>query len=230
MFDPDMCGMAKRSRLTVLARTPASVAEAIAIQQELRKRVVLEDDFGELRTIAGIDVGYDYRRKRSRAALVVLRDGELESSVVVYDDTPFPYVPGLLSFREAPVILKALACLDTAPDLLFVDGHGVAHPRRIGIAAHIGVLTGLPTIGVAKKRLCGEHRAPGVRKGAATMLKHLGERIGTVLRSKDNVKPLFVSPGHRVSQATAVKLVKRHLTRYRLPEPTRLADQLSKTK
>ncbi len=222
--------MPRRKRSKLSHRTPASVAEAIAIQQELRTRVVLEDDFGELNTIAGIDVGYDYATKRSRAALVVLRNGELEHSVVVYDDTPFPYVPGLLSFREAPVILKALALLEEPPDLLFVDGHGVAHPRRLGIAAHIGVLTGLPTIGVAKKRLCGEHRDPSLRKGAATALKHLGEKIGTVLRSKDNVKPLFVSPGHRVSQATAVKLVKRFLTRYRLPEPTRLADRLSKTK
>jgi deoxyribonuclease V len=211
-------------------RTPGSVAEAIAIQQELRKRVVLEDVFGELRTIAGIDVGYDYTRKLSRAALVVLRDGKVVEEVVAYDATPFPYVPGLLSFREAPVILKALAQLREPPDLLFVDGHGVAHPRRLGIAAHIGVLTGLPTLGVAKKRLCGEHREPGAHKGAACLLKHAGERIGTVLRTRPNVKPVFVSPGHRVSHATAVALVKSQLAGYRLPEPTRLADKLSKTK
>jgi deoxyribonuclease V len=135
-----------------------------------------------------------------------------------------------LSFREVPVILKALACLREQPDLLFVDGHGVAHPRRLGIAAHIGALTGLPTIGVAKKRLCGDYREPGLRKGASSVLKHEGERIGTVLRSKDGVKPLFVSPGHRVSHETAVVLVKAYLTRYRLPEPTRLADLLSKTR
>jgi deoxyribonuclease V len=210
--------------------TPASTKEAIAIQQELRHRVLLHDDFGELRTIAGIDVGYDYLRKRSRAALVMLRDGEILHSVVAYDTTPFPYVPGLLSFREAPVILKALACLHELPDLLFVDGHGIAHPRRLGIAAHIGVLTELPTIGVAKKRLCGDYREPGMLKGSMCMLTHDGERIGTVLRSKDNVKPLFVSPGHRVSHESAVRLVQSQLTRYRLPEPTRMADMLSKTR
>jgi deoxyribonuclease V len=196
----------------------------------MRELVLLQDDFGELRTIAGVDVGYDYASKRSRAALVMLRNGELEHSLVVYDATSFPYVPGLLSFREAPVILKALACLKTPPDLLFVDGHGIAHPRRLGIAAHIGVLTGLPTIGVAKKRLCGEYREPGLRKGAATRLRHEGEHIGTVLRTRENVKPVFVSPGHRVSHATAVKLVKQQLVGYRLPQPTRLADLLSKTK
>lgn len=222
--------MARRSPQLKFRRTPASVAEAIAIQQEMRNHVLLEDAFDALDTIAGIDVGYDYVTKRSRAALVVLRDGELEHSVVVYDDTPFPYVPGLLSFREAPVILKALACLKEAPDLLFVDGHGIAHPRRLGIAAHIGVLTGLPTLGVAKKRLCGEYREPGLRKGAATRLTHEGEHIGTVLRTRENVKPVFVSPGHRISHATAVKLVKSQLAGYRLPQPTRLADILSKTK
>lgn len=222
--------MPKLSRRKNSRGTPRSVAEAIAIQQELRKRVVLKDEFGDLRTIAGVDVGYDYARRRSRAALVVMRDGEVVHSVVAYDRTPFPYVPGLLSFREAPVILKALALLKDAPDLLFVDGHGVAHPRRLGIAAHIGVLTGLPTIGVAKKRLCGTHRTPGLRKGACTALVHEGERIGSVLRSRTLVKPLFISPGHRVSHASAVALVKKQLTRFRLPEPTRLADKLSKTR
>ena len=213
-----------------LTSTPASSAEAVAIQQELRQRVVLNDDFGELRTIAGIDVGYDLKTNQSRAALVILRNGELANSVVAYDETPFPYVPGLLSFREAPVILKALACLQEPPDLIFVDGHGVAHPRRLGVAAHIGVLSGLPTIGVAKKKLCGDFDEPGARKGDRSILTHKGERIGTVLRSKEKVKPLFISPGHRVSHETAVALVLQHLTRYRLPEPTRLADKLSKTK
>lgn len=213
-----------------MTRTPASSAEAIAIQQELRQHVVLNDDFDELNTIAGIDVGYDLKTNQSRAALVLLKNGELTTSVVAYDETPFPYVPGLLSFREAPVILKALACLQEPPDLIFVDGHGVAHPRRLGVAAHIGVLSGLPTIGVAKKKLCGDFDEPGPHRGDRSLLMHKGERIGTVLRSKENVKPLFISPGHRVSHDTAVALVLQYLTRYRLPEPTRLADKLSKTK
>lgn len=209
---------------------PSSVAEAVAIQQELRHKVILTDDFSAVRTIAGIDVGYDPRRNLSRAALVILKDGELVSSAIAYAPTPFPYVPGLLSFREVPVVLEALACAGEIPDMLFVDGQGVAHPRRLGIAAHLGVLTGLPAIGIAKKRLCGSHEELGPTKGARTDLLHNGEKIGTVLRSKDKVKPLYVSPGHRVSHATAVSLVERYLTQYRLPEPTRLADILSKVK
>jgi deoxyribonuclease V len=176
--------------------TPASVAEAIAIQQEMRHRVILRDEFSSAQTIAGIDVGYDPRRNLSRAALVLMKDGELVASVIAFDTTPFPYVPGLLSFREAPVVLKALARLPEMPDILFVDGQGIAHPRRLGIAAHLGVLTGLPAIGIAKKRLCGVYEEPGLQRGARSELMHLEEKIGTVLRSKDKVKPLFVSPGH----------------------------------
>ncbi len=209
---------------------PASVAEAIAIQQKLRHKVILTDDFSSVRTIAGVDVGYDPRRNLSRAALVILRDGELVSSAIAYAPTPFPYVPGLLSFREVPVVLEALACIGEVPDMLFVDGQGIAHPRRLGIAAHLGVLTGLPAIGIAKKRLCGTYEEPGLSKGARADLLHKNERIGTVLRSKAKVKPVFISPGHRVSHDTAVSLVEQYLTQYRLPEPTRLADILSKVK
>ena len=210
--------------------TPTSVAEAIAIQQEMRHKVILRDDFVSVQTIAGVDVGYDPRRNQSRAALVLLKNGEVIASVVAYDTTPFPYVPGLLSFREVPVVLQALAMLAQMPDMLFVDGQGIAHPRRLGIAAHLGVLTGLPAIGIAKKRLCGTYEEPGPRKGDRSDLMHNNEKIGTVLRSKEKCKPLFVSPGHRVSHDTAVVLVEQYLTHYRLPEPTRLADILSKTK
>jgi deoxyribonuclease V len=149
-------------------------------------------------------------------------------TIIATDETPFPYIPGLLSFREAPVILKALGQLPQPPDLIFIDGQGIAHPRRLGIASHIGVLTGLPTIGVAKSVLCGQYKDPGFKKGQMEPLVHKGEKIGTALRSRDNVKPLFISPGHKISHESAAKLVLRCLTKYRLPEPTRIADKFSK--
>lgn len=210
---------------------PRSTQEAIRIQNDLRAQVRLEDDFGPVRTVAGIDVGYDLQKNLSKAALVVMDFEALTVTreIIEYAPTEFPYVPGLLSFREVPVILKALAQLPEMPDLLFIDGQGIAHPRRLGIAAHIGVLTGLPTVGVAKSRLCGKHGEPGPEKGMATPLTDKGEQIGYVLRSRNNCKPLFISPGHRVSHASALAMVQRCLARYRLPEPTRLADKLSKT-
>lgn len=210
--------------------TPASVQEALLIQKEMRERVVLTDDTPFVRTIAGIDVGYDVPNNVSKAALVVMDIEELKPriSIVDFDPTPFPYVPGLLSFREAPVILKALSQLEKLPDLLMVDGHGIAHPRRLGIAAHIGVLTGIPAIGVAKSLLCGSYEEPGPAKGCRENLFHKGERIGTVYRSRDKVRPLFISPGHKIGHEAAVALVEKCLTRFRLPEPTRIADKLSK--
>jgi deoxyribonuclease V len=141
--------------------------------------------------------------------------------------TSMPYVPGLLSFRELPALLQALSQFSRRPELLFVDGHGIAHPRGLGIAAHLGVVTDLPSIGVAKSRLCGRHAELGAERGAQTPLLLGGTVIGTVLRSKPHCNPLFVSPGHRLSISTATEWVMRCLTRYRLPEPTRLADRLA---
>ena len=211
-------------------KTPDTPQEALRIQQDMRGLVRIGDDFSPVRMIAGIDVGYDVERNMSKAALVLVNIEDLTpvTSLVEFDPTPFPYIPGLLSFREAPVILKVLSRLKEMPDMLFIDGQGIAHPRRLGIAAHIGVLTGLPSIGVAKSVLCGQYEEPGLKKGESRDLMHKGEKIGTVFRSRDNVKPLFISPGHRVGHDSAVSLVERCLTRYRLPEPTRLADKLSK--
>ncbi len=202
------------------------------MQQELRGKVRLGNDFGTIKTIAGVDVSYDIKNDLSRAFIVLMSPRDLKPiySVKAELPTPFPYIPGLLSFRELPVILKALALLEETPDLLMVDGQGIAHPRRLGIAAHLGVLTDLPAVGVAKSRLIGEYREPGPLKGERSPLTDKGERIGTVLRSKDNTLPLFISPGHRVDLATAVGMVEQCLTRYRLPEPTRIADKLSKEK
>ncbi|HEY8963536.1 MAG TPA: deoxyribonuclease V [Alphaproteobacteria bacterium] len=210
---------------------PKNASEALSIQQAMRGRVqVTHDDFDKIERIAGIDVGYDPVRNVSKAALVLLDIENLKPivSITAEDPTPFPYIPGLLSFREAPVIIRALEQLKEIPDILFIDGQGIAHPRRLGVAAHMGVLTGLPSIGIAKSLLCGNYKEPGPLKGSKSTLTHKGEIIGTVLRSKEKCKPLFISPGHRITLDTAVDLVERCLTRYRLPEPTRLADKLSK--
>lgn len=211
---------------------PANAAEAVAIQKELRHRLVLHDDFGEVQTIAGIDVSYDIKRKLSLAFIVTMQPGSLTPihSVRAAQPTAFPYIPGLLSFREIPVILDALAKLPEPPDLLMVDGQGIAHPRRMGIAAHLGGLVDIPSIGVAKSRLTGSYEEPEPAKGSWTPLMDKSERIGTVLRSRDHVRPLFISPGHRISQQSAVDFTLACLTRYRLPEPTRIADKLSKIK
>lgn len=209
---------------------PASVAEARAVQDALRERVVVADRLGIVQAVAGVDVGISRRRNRARAAVVLLDMDTLAVRAAAIAEQPpgFPYVPGFLSFREIPVILEALAALGEAPDLLIVDGHGLAHPRRIGLASHLGLATGLPAIGVAKSRLLGTYAEPASDRGATSVLMDGVERLGTVLRSRENVRPLFVSPGHLVGHDSAVALTLKCLTRYRLPEPTRLADKLSK--
>lgn len=204
-------------------------AEAIAIQQRLRARVVLSGGPQTVNTVAGIDVGFEDNGRTVRAAAVVLSYPALApvATALARVPTPFPYVPGLLSFRELPGVLAALESLDTAPDLLLCDGQGIAHPRRLGIAAHLGVITGLATIGVGKSRLTGTHEDPGPDKGDRTPLKDGDERIGTVLRSRTNVRPLYISPGYRISHEEAVKWVLACTPKYRLPEPIRAADRLA---
>jgi len=209
---------------------PPQVADAIATQRTLAAQVRLEDDFGPLKTIAGIDVGYDLKRELTKAVVAVLEYEtlELQTSVIAYAPTDFPYISGLLAFREIPAIIQALDCLPIKPDLLMVDGQGVAHPRRLGIAAHLGVVTGLPAIGVAKSRLTGKHESILMKRGWQSPLNDKGETIGTVLCSKDKCNPLYISAGHRVSNKTALTITLHCLKTYRLPEPTRLADQISK--
>jgi len=205
------------------------VPRARQLQAELAGRVRLQDAFPPLRCVAGVDVGFEEGGAITRAAAVLL-DAEtmqLLADAVARLPTRMPYIPGLLSFRELPAVLAALARLPQVPDLVFVDGHGVAHPRGLGIAAHLGVITDLPTIGVAKKILVGSHEPVGPRRGERQPLTHKGQVIGTVLRSKDGILPLIVSPGHRVSQATAAELVLAAGRGYKLPEPTRLADRIA---
>lgn len=207
-----------------------STTTAREIQTQLAGKVVLIDDFGPLKLIAGVDVGFEEGGKITRAAAVLLDAETLEplAQTLARIPTCMPYIPGLLSFRELPAVLKALESLGQTPDLIFSDGHGIAHPRGLGIAAHLGVITGLPTIGVAKKILTGQHEALGEERGDQVDLRDkAGKVIGTVLRSKDKVRPLIISPGNRVSLETAPQLVMRYVTRYRLPEPTRLADRLA---
>jgi deoxyribonuclease V len=182
-----------------------------------------------LRTVAGVDVSYEKHGDLFFAAVVVLSFPELESVEEAFaaSRVTFPYIPGLLSFRELPVVLEAFRSLRTVPDAVLVDGQGIAHPRRLGIASHLGLWLDLPTVGCAKSRLCGEHPPPGTRRGDQVPLTLDGERIGTVLTTRDRVKPLFVSPGHKTDIAAATELALACARRYRMPEPTRLAHHLT---
>jgi deoxyribonuclease V len=204
-------------------------AEAREIQERLRSRVVRRAARRTPRFVAGTDVGFPDGGRTTRAAVAVLSfpDLTLVDQAVVHRPTHFPYVPGLLSFREVPALLDALAALATRPDYVLCDGQGIAHPRRFGLACHLGVLTDLPTVGVAKRRLCGEYEAPGVERGAQSALMDRGERIGTVLRTRRAVSPLFVSVGHRMTLPGAVSLVLACTPRFRLPETTRQAHRLA---
>jgi len=206
--------------------------EAIALQRELSARVVRADRIGTVRHVCGIDVGFEQDGEITRAAAVVLAFPGLElvEHAIARRRTSFPYVPGLLSFREIPAVLEALGQLKIRPDLLLCDGQGIAHPRRCGLASHTGLAAGLPSIGVAKTRLVGEHRAPPERRGAWAPLVDAGETIGAVLRTRAGGKPVYVSIGHRVSLPTAIEYVMACCTRYRLPETTRRAHHLASAK
>jgi deoxyribonuclease V len=203
--------------------------EAIALQQQLRDRIEREDRFGAVDTVAGIDVGFEDDGRTARAAIAVLAFPGLQlvEQAIARVPARFPYVPGLLSFREIPAVLAAFERLRTKPDLILYDGQGIAHPRRIGIASHVGLVLDRPSIGVAKTRLIGEHRAPLKRRGTWVPLLDADEVIGAVLRTRVGVKPLYVSSGHRVCLATAIKWVLACATRYRLPETTRWAHRLA---
>lgn len=218
-------------RVTAVLRHdwPATVAEARAIQERLRDRVITRDALGEVRRVAGVDVGFEEEGTMTRAAVVVLEFPSLASGAhaVARRKTRFPYVPGYLSFRETPAVLAAFTKLTVAPDLLLCDAHGFAHPRRFGLACHLGVLLDLPTIGVAKSRLIGEHARLARQRGAWTPLMDSGEEIGAVLRTRTDVRPVYVSIGHRVSLPTAIAYVLSCTPRYRLPETTRAAHRLA---
>lgn len=203
--------------------------QAIALQEELRWQVVTADDFGPVRTIAGVDVGFEEQGSITRAAVAVLAYPSLDivTTAIARQPTRLPYIPGLLSFREIPAVLEALNSLEHAPDMLFCDGQGYAHPRRFGIACHLGLLTNIPSIGVGKTRLVGKHKEVGLERGAYQYLQHQNEIIGVALRSRTGVKPVYISSGHRVSLNSAIQWVEAVTTRFRLPEPIRAAHKLA---
>lgn len=207
-----------------------SCREAIALQKELAGNIRLQDELPSFpQTVAGVDVSYQRHGELFFAAVVVLRLADLTivEEVIACRRTTFPYVPGLLSFRELPVVLDAFDRLQVAPDAVLVDGQGIAHPRRLGLASHLGLWLDLPTVGCAKSRLCGEHGVVGSQRGDRVPLLLYGDEIGSVLTTRSGVKPLYISPGHRIGVNGAVELTLRCGGRYRLPEPTRLAHHLA---
>jgi deoxyribonuclease V len=201
--------------------------QALAIQQALRAEVVREDRLAPVGHVAGVDVGLPGDQARAAVAVLRFPDLSLADFAMAYRPVSFPYIPGLLSFREVPTVLDALGKLKILPDLLLCDGQGIAHPRRLGIASHLGLLTEIPSIGVAKTRLCGRHQPVPDERGAWQPLTDGDEVIGAVLRTRPGTNPLFISTGHRVSLTTALDYVMRCTTRYRLPETTRWAHRLA---
>jgi deoxyribonuclease V len=210
-------------------RWDLSPKQAIALQARLARRVLREDRLGAVRHVGGVDIGFEEGGRVTRAAAVLLGfpDLRLRAFAIARRRTSFPYVPGLLSFREAPAALEALAKLPVKPDLLLCDGQGIAHPRRCGLASHLGLAANIPSIGAAKSRLIGRHAALPEERGAWVPLVDDGETIGAVLRTRAAVAPLYVSIGHRVSLASAIGWVLACAPRYRLPETTRWADRLA---
>ncbi len=212
---------------------PLNVQEAIAIQEKLQAEVITEDQLKEpVQYVAGVDMGFEADGTISRAAVAVLSfpDLQLQETSLAHRPTTFPYIPGFLSFREIPAILDAMEKIKIIPDLILCDGQGIAHPRRFGIACHLGLLVDIPAIGVAKSLLVGKHEDLPEVRGSWQPLTHRGETVGAVLRTRAGVKPVYVSSGHRVSLPTAIDYVLRCTPKYRLPETTRIADKLASSR
>jgi deoxyribonuclease V len=202
--------------------------EAIALQKRMRSRLIVRGGPPRLRNIAGADVAYDKASGRCFAAVVVMHIPTMKviEEATTESQTSFPYVPGLLTFREGPALLAAFAKLRHRPDLIMFDGHGLAHPRRFGLASHMGYILDIPSIGCAKSLLVGEYGRVGSQAGSFAWLIDRGERVGAALRTRTGVRPIYVSPGHRVGFRAAIRLALLAVTKYRVPEPTRLADIL----
>lgn len=211
---------------------PKNIDIAKVMQEKLSEQVIKQNHIKAVNYVAGVDVGFKDNYKITKAAIAVLKFPSLElvESQTALVPTTFPYIPGFLSFREIPALLKAIEKLTIIPDLILCDGQGIAHPRRLGIASHLGVLINIPTIGVAKSLLVGKHEEIPVEKGSWKPLIDKEEIIGAVLRSRTKVKPIYVSIGHQISLPTALDYVMACLTKYRLPETTRWADKLASDK
>ncbi|HKY05998.1 MAG TPA: deoxyribonuclease V [Blastocatellia bacterium] len=211
-------------------------AEAVELQKDLRSRVQITPPANPVSLVAGCDISFNKFSETVYAGIVVLRLPELEvvDQATAVTETRFPYIPGLLSFRETPALLEAWSRLQTAPDVIVLDGQGLAHPRRFGIACHFGLLAGLPSMGCAKTVLVGKFEEPGPKAGSHSEMIHRGEVVGAAVRTKDNVSPVFVSPGHLIDLPSAVSLALRCAkgygstgnSKYRIPEPTRQAHLL----
>lgn len=208
------------------ARWNLTPRQAIRLQERLRDRVEFTDRLERVRYVAGADMAFDPETEMAFGGVIVYHFPELEEVErrVARRRLRFPYVPGLLSFREAPILLAAFARLQTEPDVILVDGHGRAHPRGFGLACHLGVLFDKPAIGCAKSLLVGEHAAPGSRAGSTSPLSFQGKKVGMVLRTRAGVRPIYVTQGHAVSLKTAVALVRKCCDGFRIPKPTREAD------
>jgi deoxyribonuclease V len=207
---------------------PADIKAARRVQLKLAARVRCVPLKSQIRLVAGVDAAFAANRVFAAACLYAFPSLEPVEDAVALRELRFPYVPGFLTFREGPAILEAVAALGRKPDLILVDGQGIAHPRRLGIASHIGVLLGIPTIGCAKSRLVGEFREPGRERGCRSRLRFEGETLGAVLRTRTGVRPLFVSPGHLIDIPGSVRVVLRTAAGFRIPEPLRRADRLSR--
>ncbi len=204
---------------------PAILRQLTALQNEMQQRIVLQKPDFELNFIAGCDSSF-IGEENILSVFVLLKYPSLElvEKVLHYGSVELPYVPGFLAFREAPNLLEAYKKLEQKPDLIMVDGHGISHPRRLGIATHLGLNLGKPTMGVAKKVLVGKYKEPDSGKGAVSPLVYKEEAIANVLRTKDHVKPVFVSPGHLMDLPSATEIAMACTLKHKLPEPTRLAD------
>ncbi len=202
--------------------------DAVELQNQLRQQVVTEGKLQNYRLVAGADVSYSKPTNWVYAGVIVydLKLKEPVEAATASGKSPYPYIPGLLSFREAPILLQAFRKIRTVPDVVIFDGQGIAHPRRIGLASHVGLWLDLPSVGCAKSVLVGEYEEPEHEKGAATPLVHDGEVVGMAVRTRPRVKPVYVSVGHKLDLATAVDVVLASCTHFRLPEPTRLAHLL----
>ncbi|MDX1638417.1 MAG: deoxyribonuclease V [Balneolaceae bacterium] len=202
--------------------------QAIEIQKDLRSRIALTPLDREAGIIAGADLSFDRGSPVVHAGIVILSVPELELKAhsLVSAHVEFPYIPGLLAFRELPALMKAWSQCECIPDVLILDGHGIAHPRRMGLATHFGIVADKPTIGCAKNVLMGDYQEPAPEKGAYSELRENGEQIGIVLRSRSNVNPIFISPGHRVTFEDTYRVIMQALGTYKLPETTRQAHRL----
>jgi len=206
-----------------------SIEEAIRIQERLRDRLVLKKDFAQIKTIGGADVAYSWDKDLLCGAIAILSYPEMNpiEHATAYGKISFPYIPGLFSFREGPILVKAFRGLRLKPDLMIFEGHGIAHPRGLGLASHMGLWFDIPSIGCAKTPLLSRHVSPSNLKGSLRWVYQGGQKVGAVLRTRQGVKPVFISPGHRIDLMSSIKIILQTCRRFRIPEPLRLAHQLS---